>query len=66
MPESNTPYTKVHDLRMQEDVTRQIAWQPEVHSKDISVKVIDGNVTLTGFVHGYLEKMAAERAAKSV
>ncbi|WP_334240283.1 BON domain-containing protein [Terriglobus sp. ADX1] len=59
-------YTKLRDLRMQEDVVRQIAWQPEVHSKDIGVKVTDGNVTLTGFVHGYLEKMAAERAAKAV
>jgi len=59
-------YQKTHDLRLQEDVTRQISWQPEVHSKDISVKVLDGNVILTGFVHGYLEKMAAERAAKSV
>lgn len=59
-------YTKTQDQRIQDDVTRQIMWQPEVHSKDISVKVLDANVTLTGFVHGYLEKVAAERAAKAV
>ncbi|WP_348268757.1 BON domain-containing protein [Edaphobacter paludis] len=57
---------KTGDRRIQDDVTQQIAWQPEVHSKDISVKVRDGNVTLTGFFHGYLEKMAAERATQGV
>jgi osmotically-inducible protein OsmY len=59
-------YTGTQDERIQEDVTHQIGWQPEVHSRDISVKVANGNVTLTGFVHSYLEKLAAERAAKSV
>jgi osmotically-inducible protein OsmY len=56
-------FTRTLDERIREDVTYQIGWQPEIHSKDISVKV---NVVLTGFVHGYLEKLAAERAAKSV
>ncbi|AFL88447.1 putative periplasmic or secreted lipoprotein [Terriglobus roseus DSM 18391] len=59
-------YTKTHDQRIQDDVMQQITWQPEIHSKDISVKVQDANVMLTGFVHGYLEKLAAERAAKTV
>jgi osmotically-inducible protein OsmY len=63
---SISSYSKTQDQRIQDDVTHQIAWQPEVHSKDISVKVLDANVTLTGFVHGYLEKVAAERAAKAV
>jgi osmotically-inducible protein OsmY len=35
-------------------------------SKDISVAAQDGVVTLTGFVHSYFEKVAAEKAAKSV
>jgi osmotically-inducible protein OsmY len=59
-------FMKTQDQRIQDDVMRQIAWQPEVVSKDISVKALDANVTLTGFVHGYLEKVAAERAAKAV
>ncbi len=59
-------FAKKHDERVRDDVTRHIAWQPEIQSKDISVKVEDSNVTLTGFVHTFLEKSAAERAAKSV
>lgn len=41
-------FKKTQDERIREDVTRQIAWQPEVRSKDISVNVADSNVTLTG------------------
>ena len=59
-------FVRKGDARICEDVSRQIAWQPEIQSKDISVKATDGTVTLTGFVHTYLEKSAAERAAKSV
>jgi osmotically-inducible protein OsmY len=59
-------FTKEHDRRIQDDVARHIAWQPEIKSQDISVKVNEGNVTLTGFVHTYIEKAAAERGAKSV
>jgi len=54
------------DTQIREAVLQQIDWEPEISSKDISVKVQDGIVTLTGFTHSYLEKMAAERAAKSV
>ena len=59
-------FTKAHDERSREDVVHQLDWQPDIHSQDVSVKVSNGNVTLTGFVPAYLEKLAAEKAAKSV
>lgn len=59
-------FTKNQDERIRRDVTHQIGWQPEIHSRDISVKVVDSCVTLTGFVHSYFEKLAASRAAKAV
>ncbi len=52
------------DLR--EAVLRQLEWEPEITSPDISVSVKEDVVTLTGFVRSYAEKVAAERAAKSV
>jgi len=54
------------DNQVRNAVTMQIEWEPEVMSRDISVAVRDGVATLTGFVHHYYEKIAAERAAKSV
>ena len=54
------------NLTVREDVCREIEWDPSIASQDIAVKVIEGIVTLTGFVHSYPEKFAAERAAKSV
>lgn len=47
-------------------ILRELEWEPAIKSKDISVKVSDGCVTLSGFTHSYLEKASAERAAKSV
>lgn len=55
-----------NDVQIREDVCREIDWKPSISSRDIAVKVNDGAVTLTGFVHSYPEKFAAERAAKSV
>ncbi len=57
---------KRSDVTIREDVCREIDWEPSISSQDIAVKVKDGTVTLTGFVHSYPEKFAAERAAKSV
>jgi len=59
-------FPKGQDERIRQDVMHAIGWHPEIQSKDISVKVIEGNVSLTGFVHGYLEKTAAQSAAKRV
>jgi len=44
----------------------QIDWEPQVMSRDVAVDAHEGVITLTGYVHNYYEKLAAERAAKSV
>ena len=49
-------FTKMQDERIRGDVNRQIARQREVRCKDISVKVSDSNVILTGYGHYYFEK----------
>jgi osmotically-inducible protein OsmY len=58
--------SKETDKQLRDAVLRQLDWEPEIVSKDISVAVEDSVVTLTGFVHSLFEKEAAERAAKSV
>ena len=52
------------DNQLRDNVIRQIEWEPEIVSTDISVNAQGGVVTLTGYVHSYGEKFAAERAAK--
>jgi len=47
-------------------VIRQLDWDPQVISRDINVATTDNVVALTGFVHSYADKLAAERAAQSV
>jgi osmotically-inducible protein OsmY len=56
----------VHDKQLRDSVLRQLEWAPEIASQDISVSAKGGAVTLTGFVHSYAEKVAAEKATKSV
>jgi len=57
---------KESDNLLRDAVIRQLEWDPQVISKDISVTVSDNVVTLTGFTHSYSEKYAAEKAIKSV
>jgi osmotically-inducible protein OsmY len=57
---------KETDKNLRDAVVRQLEWAPEIESKDVSVAAREGVVTLTGFVHSYFEKVAAEKAAKSV
>jgi osmotically-inducible protein OsmY len=54
------------DASIREDVIFELKWDPKITSSDIGVAVKDGVVTLTGFVHSYFEKDAAEKAAKRV
>ncbi len=54
------------DRRLRDSVSQQIEWEPEISSTDIAVNASEGVVTLTGFVHHFAEKLAAERTAKSV
>jgi osmotically-inducible protein OsmY len=54
------------DSAIRDDVMFELKWDPKVTSSDIGVTVKDGVVTLTGFVHSYFEKDAAEKSAKRV
>ncbi|HYZ86244.1 MAG TPA: BON domain-containing protein [Bryobacteraceae bacterium] len=54
------------DQAILEDVLFELKWDPKITSKDIAVAVKDAVVTLSGFVHSYYEKDAAEKAAKRV
>jgi osmotically-inducible protein OsmY len=51
---------------IREDVIYEFKWDPKITSNDIAVAVKDGVVTLSGFVSSYMEKDAAEKAAKRV
>ena len=54
------------DTDMQREVLDELAWEPSVKAQDIGISVKDGIVTLTGNVPTYVEKHAAESAAKRV
>jgi len=58
--------TRSDDL-IRSDVLFELKWDPKISSSsDIAVAVKDGVVTLTGFVHSYWDKDAAEKAVKRV
>lgn len=54
------------DSQLQRDVIDELSWEPEVEHAHIGVIANQGVVTLTGHVPSYLQKIAAERAAKRV
>jgi osmotically-inducible protein OsmY len=54
------------DAELQRDVLDELALEPSVDAAHIGVAVEDGIVTLTGHVKIYVEKYAAERAARRV
>lgn len=55
------------DSMIRESVVSELKWDPKLAtSADIAVAVKEGVVTLSGFVHNYFEKDAAEKAAKRV
>jgi osmotically-inducible protein OsmY len=56
----------ITDSRLRENVEREIEFDPEITSTDISVAAENGVITLTGFTHNYQEKHTAEKAAKRV
>ena len=55
-----------HDIALQEDVLEELKWEPSVNAAHIGVSVKEGVVTLSGHVPSFVEKYAAERAAKRV
>jgi len=54
------------DQDIRRDLERQLEWEPSIDASQIGVSVRDGVATLSGFVHSFLEKLDAERAAKRV
>jgi osmotically-inducible protein OsmY len=54
------------ERELQRGVLEELEWEPAVNAGHIGVAVTDGVVTLTGNVESYIEKAAAERAAKRV
>ncbi|HWP42910.1 MAG TPA: BON domain-containing protein [Blastocatellia bacterium] len=54
------------DDAIRDSVLYELKWDPKITSSDIAVAVKEGVVTLSGFVHSYWEKDAAEKAAKRV
>ena len=54
------------DLSIKQDVNDELLWEPAVDAAGVGVEVDHGVVTLTGHVHSYLEKVAAEHAAERV
>ena len=54
------------DDDIRDSVLLELEWDPKITSNDVAVAVKDSVVTLSGFVHSYWEKDAAEKAAKRV
>jgi len=61
-----TKTSKESDKQLRDAVLCQLELDPQVISKDINIATADNVVTLTGFVHSYAEKYAAEKAAQMV
>src|SRR5258705_9728041 len=57
---------KRSDRDIKRDVEDEIGWDPSIDATAIAVAVKNGVVTLTGFVRNYIDKFAAEAAAKRV
>ena len=54
------------DVEIRQDVECELKSDPAVDEHDIAVKVTNGEVTLTGYVHDFSQKYAAENAVKRV
>ena len=54
------------DTQLHDSVQRQLEWDPEIEADDIAVIASDGVITLTGCVHSYAARLAAERSVKRV
>src|SRR5690606_19496485 len=54
------------DIRIRDQVVKQLEWDPEVDVSGVGVASGNGVVTLTGYIDTYRGKLAAERAAKRV
>ena len=61
-----TRTAKKTDAEIQQDVIRELKWDPRVEETDVGVEVDNGIVTLTGTVSGWAKRIAAQEAAHRV
>ncbi len=54
------------DSRLRQDILDELEYEPSINAANIGVTVEKGVVTLTGHVHSYAEKHAAERITQRV
>jgi osmotically-inducible protein OsmY len=54
------------DNEISRDVDAELRWAPELDETDIAVNVTNGVVALTGYVHSFIDKYHAEKAAKRI
>jgi osmotically-inducible protein OsmY len=54
------------DSQLQHDVLEELKWAPEFDHSHIGVTARNGVITLTGYVPDYVQKVAAEKAARRV
>jgi osmotically-inducible protein OsmY len=57
---------KKSDPQIQQDVLRELEWDPRVEATDVGVEVDHGVVTLTGTVSNWAKRHAAQEAAHQV
>ena len=55
-----------HDSSLQQSVLAELAWEPSITAAHIGVTARNGIVTLSGHVESFLQKNAAEDAARRV
>jgi osmotically-inducible protein OsmY len=51
---------------LRQKVQAELEWEPSLDAEGIGVAVHEGAITLTGHVQNYMQKLAAEKAAKRV
>jgi osmotically-inducible protein OsmY len=56
----------ITDVNIKRDVLSELAYTPSSLANDIRVSVLDGQVTLDGYVHSYWGKLDAAEAARGV
>lgn len=54
------------DTEIQQDVLKELKWDPRVDPTEVGVQVSQGVVTLTGTIGSYAKKVAAKEAAHRV
>jgi osmotically-inducible protein OsmY len=61
-----TTATLKSDIEIQQDVLKELKWDPRVDPTEVGVQVSQGIVTLTGTIASYAKKVAAKEAAHRV